>query len=114
MFDLLAAVLVVAPLARTQSTCPLRVDPVTHYGLSWQVPLHNRANYAVRRVVLHVTFAAFPLRKYEERTFRYDILVQPRQDIVLTIPPITDVLVEQGTLVASATCRAITDEEEDR
>ncbi len=108
-----ALILLGGVLARlpAQSPCPLRVDAVAPYGIALRVTLHSKADYAVRHVVLHVTFAD-GLQQYHERTYRFDMLVQPRQAVTLATPPITDAVVKWNTVSASATCRAVTDEDD--
>jgi hypothetical protein len=102
---------VVAHPSPLQSTCPLRVDAVHEYGLALKVALHNKADYAVRLKVLHVTFAD-GLGKYHERAYRFNVLVQPYQDITVTTPSLKAV-VNWSTVGAYATCRPLTDEEDD-
>jgi hypothetical protein len=59
-------------------------------------------------VVLHVTFAD-GLNNYQERTYRFDVLVQPKQDVVLTTRTLNSIVRYGTTPAASATCRALTD-----
>ena len=66
----------------------------------------------MRLTALHVTFTD-ALGQYQERTYRYRVLVQPKQALRLQTPIVTGAIPGWETAAASASCHGLTDEEDE-
>jgi len=105
------AALVIALALPSQSPCQIRVDSVGQYGMAFSVALHNRSDQPMRLTALHVTFTD-ALGQYQERTYHYAVLVQPKQAMKLQTPIVTDVIPQWRTAAASASCHPLSDDDD--
>jgi len=89
-----------------QTSCRLKVDSVTAYGTAFNVALHNPTDRPMRLTALHVTFAD-ALGQHQDRTYRYRVLVQPKQALAFATPTVTGVIVPISRRRAKSTIQRV-------
>jgi hypothetical protein len=87
------------------SDCPLQIRQYYLSHKAPQVVVRNKATYPVGQIVVHAAYQDL-FNTYHEPTQAFDTILQPDQQVTLSLPPIQG-SIEWESLSLFATCRAV-------